>query len=157
MAAGAVRGHVVHGYWNDLGTPERYLAANADVLAGRVPLARFRGVDPFARHRALPTDGGGARAPDVGGGAVWAGEGAIVAAGAHLRAPAVIGPGARVEAGATVGPFAVLGAGARVPRGAHVEHAVVWSGTALRAGERLVRGVAAGEERVDAAAPPVTR
>jgi carbonic anhydrase/acetyltransferase-like protein (isoleucine patch superfamily) len=67
----------------------------------------------------------------------------------------VIGAGARVDAGATVGPFAIVGAGAVVPPGAHVEHAVVWSGTALRPGERLVRGVAAGEARVDAAAPPL--
>ena len=36
------------GYWNDLGTPARYLEANGDVLLGRVPLARFAGVDPFA-------------------------------------------------------------------------------------------------------------
>jgi NDP-sugar pyrophosphorylase family protein len=104
-------------------------------------------VDPFALHRPLYRDPGGA--------AAWAGEGALVAQGAHLRPPAVIGAGARVDAGATVGPFAIVGAGAVVPPGAHVEHAVVWSGTALRPGERLVRGVAAGEARVDAAAPPL--
>lgn len=48
MPAGLVRGHVAAGYWNDLGTPARYLRANLDVLRGRVPLARFPGVDPLA-------------------------------------------------------------------------------------------------------------
>ncbi|WP_059437098.1 nucleotidyltransferase family protein, partial [Anaeromyxobacter sp. PSR-1] len=48
MASGAIRGHVAAGYWNDLGTPERYLEANRDLLAGRVPLARFPGAEPFA-------------------------------------------------------------------------------------------------------------
>ncbi len=41
MARGLVRGLVTSGYWNDLGTPDRYLAANLDVAAGRVPLGRF--------------------------------------------------------------------------------------------------------------------
>ncbi|HUL59531.1 MAG TPA: nucleotidyltransferase family protein [Anaeromyxobacteraceae bacterium] len=58
MAEGLVRGFVASGpwngraaaggYWNDLGTPARYLRANLDVLRGRVPLARFPGIDPLA-------------------------------------------------------------------------------------------------------------
>ena len=56
MAEGLVRGFVepgargaaASGYWNDLGTPARYLRANLDVLRGRVPLARFPGIDPHA-------------------------------------------------------------------------------------------------------------
>ncbi|HQR29122.1 MAG TPA: sugar phosphate nucleotidyltransferase, partial [Anaeromyxobacteraceae bacterium] len=34
LASGVVHGLVVNGYWNDLGTPERYLRANLDVLSG---------------------------------------------------------------------------------------------------------------------------
>ena len=74
MASGAVRGFVASGYWNDLGTPARYLEANRDVLAGRVPSARFPGADPFAATREL---GPGVRAApgariDPGRGS-WAG------------------------------------------------------------------------------------
>src|SRR6266545_959077 len=47
MERGLVRAHHARGYWNDLGTPARYLAANEDVLFGRVPLHRFGGADPF--------------------------------------------------------------------------------------------------------------
>lgn len=139
MAEGLVRGHVVEGAWDDLGTPGRYLAANEDVLAGRFPLGRFGGASPFAGHDPSGHPG------------VWVGAGAQVAPGAALHAPALVGPGARVEAGATVGPAAVVGAGARVRAGARVAHAVVWEGTEVRPGEELVRAVAAGEERVPAA------
>ena len=50
MASGAVRGRVVEGYWNDLGTPARYLEATFDVLSGRVPLTRFPGAESVRRH-----------------------------------------------------------------------------------------------------------
>ncbi len=138
MSTGAVRGHVTHGYWNDLGTPARYLAANEDVLAGRVPLARFHGVDPFealdpfAEPRA------------------WLGRGAHVAPGASLHAPVRIGCGARVEPGATVGPYAVVGARAVIASGARVERAVIWDGTVLSPGEEVVRAIAGGADRVPA-------
>src|SRR5512137_2960997 len=39
LAGGQVRGVVATGYWNDLGTPDRYLAANLDVLDGRLALS----------------------------------------------------------------------------------------------------------------------
>lgn len=139
MAAGLVRGHVVGGAWDDLGTPARYLAANEDVLSGRFPLARFHGASPFAGHEPFGHPG------------VWLGPGAHVDPGAALHAPALVGAGARVEAGATVGPSAVVGARARIGAGARVAHAVVWEGTEVRPGEELSRAVAAGGERVQAA------
>jgi mannose-1-phosphate guanylyltransferase len=139
MAGGAVRGHRAGGYWNDLGTPARYLAANRDVLAGRVPPARFAGAAPLAGAAEL--------APGV-----RAAAGAWVAPGARLVGPAYLGPGARVEAGAEVGPEAVVGAGAVVAAGARVCRAVVWEGTELAPGEVVEDAVAAGAERVGAAA-----
>lgn len=137
MASGAVRGLVASGYWNDLGTPARYLAANRDVLAGRVPLQRFGGADPFAGMRTL--------APGI-----RAAAGARVDPGARLEGPVLLGAGAVVEGGAAVGPDAVIGASARVPRGAVVKRAVVWDGTALAPGERVEDAIAAGVERVPA-------
>jgi mannose-1-phosphate guanylyltransferase len=142
MERGLVRAHLVRGYWNDLGTPARYLAANLDVLGGKVPLHRFGGADPFAALEPFGAPG------------VWTAHGAHVDPGAALHAPAAVGAGARVEAGATVGPAAVVGAGARVAAGARVRRAVVWEGTALAPGEELCDAVAAGRERVAAAADP---
>jgi mannose-1-phosphate guanylyltransferase len=131
MASGAVRGFLARGYWNDLGTPGRYLEACLDALAGRVGGAvRLDGVEV---------------APGV-----WLGAGARVHSSAWLAGPALVGPGAVVEAGASVGPGAVLEAGARVGELALVRDAVVWEATALAPGERVERVVAAGSLRVPA-------
>jgi mannose-1-phosphate guanylyltransferase len=93
LEAGAVRGHVVEGYWNDLGTPARYLAANLDVLGGRVPPARFPGVRPFAIAPSATVEEGAQVGPGV-----HAGPGARLAAGCRVREAVVwegtaIGPG----------------------------------------------------------------
>lgn len=137
MASGAIRGQVASGYWNDLGTPARYLAANLDVLSGAVPLARFRGADPLAGTSLL--------APGVA-----AAPGAVIRPGARLVGPVRVGAGAEIEPGAEVGPLAVIGAGARVQRGARVARAVVWDGTGIGPGERVEDAVAAGTDRVAA-------
>jgi mannose-1-phosphate guanylyltransferase len=137
MASGAIRGLVSSGYWNDLGTPARYLEANRDVLAGRVGLERFAPTDPFA----------GASRPAPG---VSVAPGAQLAPGVRLRGPVLVGTGARIESGAEVGPEAVIGAGAYLGRGAVVRRAVVWEGTVLAPGERLEDAIAAGPERVAA-------
>lgn len=137
LASGQVRAVVAGGHWNDLGTPERYLQANLDLLSGEAPVALPR-ADPF-----VGTESRGSR--------IFVGEGASVDPAARLHGPVLVGRGAVVEAGAGVGPGAVLGAGSRVGRGATVERAVVWPGTAIAPGETLSRAVAAGSLRVPAA------
>jgi mannose-1-phosphate guanylyltransferase len=110
MASGAVRGLVVDGYWNDLGTPARYLGASRDVLLGRVPLRRFPGADPRAGTREL---GPGVRAaPD-----------AVIDATARLVAPVYVGARCTVPAGATL-EDAVLWDETALAPGETVEHAV---------------------------------
>jgi mannose-1-phosphate guanylyltransferase len=119
MASGAVRGLVVSGYWNDLGTPARYLEASADVLGGKVPLARFRGVDPFAGTREL-------------------------APRARAAASARIDPAARIEAPAFIGERCVVPAGASVSDAILWDDTVMSPGEELRGGiaagpERMFR------------------
>ena len=89
-------------YWLDIGTPERYLQATADILSGA---ARTAVVDEL--------DEAGVA---TGAGAAVAGE---------LRGPVVVGSGCVVEAGAVVGPGVVLGPGAHVAAGARVSGAAV--------------------------------
>jgi mannose-1-phosphate guanylyltransferase len=135
MEAGRIRGHVAAGYWNDLGTPARYLEAQRDVLAGRVPLGRFAGAEPLTAAAELEP---GVRAE----------VGVMVCAGAKLHPPCFLGSGVRVTAGAEVGPEAVIGPGVLVPAGAMVRQAAVWPGATLAPGERLEDGIAAGSVRV---------
>ncbi len=137
MSGGRVRALLVDGYWNDLGAPDRYLAAHADLLAGRVPLGPFEGIDPFA--------GCVERGPGV-----RAARDARIDPAASLVGPVLLGAGAVVEAGARVGPNAVVGPGCRVAAGAVVRDAVLWGGTALAPGERVERAIAAGEVRLPA-------
>ncbi len=110
LAAGAVRGRVVSGYWNDLGTPARYLEASRDLLSGLVPLARFAQADPLARSIALAP--GVRAAPD-----------ARIDASARVVAPAYVGAGCLVPAGATV-EDAILWDGTALDEGETVRHAI---------------------------------
>jgi mannose-1-phosphate guanylyltransferase len=137
MAGGRIRAYLAAGYWNDLGTPARYLEAVRDALDGRVPLLRFAGAEPLSAA-AEPAPG------------VRAGQGAEIARGSRVAGPCYLGPGARIEPGAEVGPGAVIGGGVVVPGGAVVRRAVVWPGTVLAPGEQVLEVVAAGELRVGA-------
>lgn len=111
-AGGEVLGTVVGGRFCDIGTPERFLALQWDLMPDAPALLAARGF-------AVPRDGG----PGV-----WIASDACVEAGARLVGPVLLAPGAVVEAGAEVGPRAVVGAGARVVSGACVSDAVVFGG-----------------------------
>jgi len=141
QAGHPVFGYVADAYWMDLGTPEKYLQAHFDLLAGHV-----RDVD-YASPWIAPN-------ADVDAGAV-VGERTAVGAEARIAAGAsvdesVIHPGASIGADATVrrsivGPGArvgqdssvtgcVLGAGSTVPDGAHITEQKVAPDTEAVAG-----------------------
>jgi mannose-1-phosphate guanylyltransferase len=139
-------GHVAHGYWMDIGTPERYLQATYDILEGtvRTEVARRLGetfvcvedgahgsahVVPAALIESGCTIGGGAR---VGGRAVLEHdvsvgehtviEGSVVLRGASIGAhctlrSCLVGPGVRIGDHCVVEGLSVLGEG--VSLGAH--------------------------------------
>ena len=140
LARGAVRGLPASGYWNDLGTPARYLEASRDLLAGRVPLGRLPGADPWPGCDLAPGAEPSAR--------ICAARGARIDPAAVLRGPVIAGEGARIECGAQVGPYAMIGAGAVVGAGACVRDAVVWPGTEIGPGEHAEHAIAAGARRV---------
>jgi mannose-1-phosphate guanylyltransferase len=109
-------------YWTDTGTPQLFLDATLDLVAGRRP-------SPPAPNAKERDDG------------VWT-LGAAVIDG-EVTGPALIGDAAFVGSGATVAG-SVVGAGARVEPGARVEGAVLLPGAAVRAGA-LVQGSILGE------------
>ena len=118
-----VFGFVSDAYWLDIGTPERYLQAHWDVLAGRSAAA------PAGRRS----------------GDVLLAEGASVPRG--FAGPSVLGPAARVAAGAVV-ERAVLLEGAAVEGLAR--DAVVGPGAVVAAGARCEGLMVAAGERVEA-------
>ena len=99
-----VFGYIADGYWEDVGTHESYVQAQADVLQGRVAVE----IDGF----------------EVSPG-VWVAEGADVSPQASLHGPLYIGDYAKVEAGAVLREFTVLGSNVIVKTGAFLHRAVV--------------------------------
>lgn len=115
-------GHVVEGYWEDVGQPEAYLKAHRDILSGNVD------VDvPGFRIRE----------------GVWLGEGADVDPDASIEGPVVVGDNCKIESGARLGAYAVLGSDVIVRHDALVERSVVHDHTYLGPATRL-RGCAVG-------------
>jgi mannose-1-phosphate guanylyltransferase len=104
------------GYWLDIGTPDKYLQAHQDALAGRV------GTPPAPGAAEVPAG-------------VWRQGEATLEPGADLGTPVLIGTGARIRSGATVGA-SVVGPGAVVGAGARVERSVLLAGAQV--GERSV-------------------
>jgi mannose-1-phosphate guanylyltransferase len=127
-----VFGYVADAYWMDLGTPEKYLQAHFDLLAGRLRdvdyaapwIAANADVEPGASVGARASIGSEAR---VAAGAVV--DDSVVHPGASIGANArversIVGPGAHVGVGATV-TVCVLGAGSRVPDGLTISDTTV--------------------------------
>ncbi|RCG26805.1 mannose-1-phosphate guanyltransferase [Sphaerisporangium album] len=105
LARGApLYGYVATGYWEDVGTHESYLKAQADALSGRVRLD----ADGFELSPG-----------------VWVAEGASVDPDAILKGPLYIGGYAKVEAGAELREYTVLGDNVVVKEGAFLHRAVV--------------------------------
>ncbi|TDQ53382.1 mannose-1-phosphate guanyltransferase [Actinorugispora endophytica] len=145
LEAGApLYGYIADGYWEDVGTHESYLSAQADVLSGKVDVE----IDGF----------------EVSPG-IWIAEGAEVDVDAVLKGPLYIGDYAKVEAGAELREYTVLGSNVVVRSEAFLHRAVVHdnvyvgTGTNLRGcvigkntdimtGARVEEGTVVGEECV---------
>jgi len=137
-----IHGHVMDGYWEDIGTTDAYLSAHADVLDGRVKV-------------------------DIGGfelsKGVWLGEGADIDPAAVVEGPAIIGDNCKIEAGASIREYTVLGTDVVVKSDATLERAlchdhvhigrsarlrgcVIGRSSDLRSHARLEEGVVVGDE-----------
>ncbi len=145
LAEGApLYGYIADGYWEDVGTHESYLKAQADMLSGKVDIE----VDGF----------------EVSPG-VWVAEGAEVDPEAILKGPLYIGDYAKVEAGAELREYTVLGSNVVVKEGAFLHRAVIHDNvfigpstnlrgcvigknTDVMAGARIEEGAIVGDECV---------
>jgi NDP-sugar pyrophosphorylase family protein len=117
------------GYWLDVGTPERFLTATADLLDGR------RNGPPAPGARQAPSGVWLLGTPSI--------EGAV-----HRS---LVADGAEVRSGATV-THSVVGAGAVVAEGAVIEDAVLMAGAKIGPGARLVRTIVGPRASIPAGA-----
>ncbi len=116
-------GWIADGYWEDVGSHESYLKAQADVLSGRVNVE----IDGF----------------EVSPG-VWIAEGAEVDQEAVLTGPLCIGDYAKIEAGAQLREFTVVGSNVIVKEGAFLHRAIVHNNVYVGRGAQL-RGCVIGK------------
>jgi mannose-1-phosphate guanylyltransferase / phosphomannomutase len=137
-----VYGHVVDGYWQDIGNLAQYRQANFDALGGSVALEI-----PGVRLR----------------GNIWLGEGVEVDDVDRIEGPAYLGNYCRIGTDATVGPYSVLSssvtlrerarivasvvdASTHIGRSALIENAIVGRNCDLRSHVRIHEDVAIGDE-----------
>ena len=105
LADGAqVFGHVVEGYWEDVGTFASYSKAQRDVLDGIV----HSDMDAFEVAPGVMVATGAELSPD-----------------ADVRPPVYVGPFAKIEAGAVIGPYTVVGTNTLVRSRAVVDHSTL--------------------------------
>jgi mannose-1-phosphate guanylyltransferase len=121
-------------YWLDIGTPEKYLEANADVLQGRLTGTAIGDAllgDGAVVHESATvevTTLGANVVVDEGANLAYSVvmDGARIGKGVHVDA-SVVGPGAVIEAGAMLSEHTVVGAGVVVPSGTRLSAAKVAS------------------------------
>src|SRR6187455_335982 len=137
-----IYGHVMEGYWQDIGNLDQYRQANFDALDETVRL-NIEGV----RLR----------------GNVWIGEGADVHDVEEIEGPAFIGNNCRITRDASVGPYSVLSSGVtlrerarttrsvidattHIGRSALIEGAIIGRACDIRDHVRIQEGAAIGDE-----------
>ena len=124
-------------YWIDLGKPEQYMAAHRDVLAGEMPL----GIEPGI-------SGPGASALQNHPGIIQP---------VHADAGVKVDPTARIGPNVVLGENTVVGANAvivgsviwdnvRVNEGAHIDDAIIASGSSVGANARVGSGSVIGHD-----------
>jgi mannose-1-phosphate guanylyltransferase len=97
----------LEGYWIDIGTPQRFLEANWDILESRVETVTTELID------------------DRG---VLIGEGCDLAGDVTVGPAALVGDGVRMSAGTRVGPRAVIGPGCELGERVTIEESVLLAG-----------------------------
>jgi mannose-1-phosphate guanylyltransferase/phosphomannomutase len=109
-------GHVLDGYWQDIGTLDQFLVANRDVLDGKVDVA-VPGM--HLKNR------------------IFVGENVNLESIDNITGPALIGNYAKIDRDAHVGPYSVLGNNVVVKGHAETGNCVVDVNTYIGAGARV--------------------
>ena len=115
------------GYWIDIGTPDRFLEANWDILEGRVETIHGRFEEPMLLEK-----------------------GCEISDGAELRTPLVIGHDSRVGNGAVI-ERSVLLDGCTIEEGATVRNSILSAGVTVGSGTELDGEVIGEGEQVEGA------
>ena len=111
-----VYGYPFRGYWLDMGTPEKYLRLNCDLLRAEA-----------TSHLC----------PDIKPATVSHGADVIIHPSAKISGPAIIGSQCRIDQRVRIKGPVVMGEGCHIGQGASLESAVLWPGVSVEAGASL--------------------
>lgn len=106
-------------YWLDLGTPEKYLQAHKDILAGNI----WTGICDFDTNRR------------------YVSKTAKIHHSARIADPVYIGDGVQIGPSAVIGPNAVLCNHVSVGAGAEIAESVVWDYVNIGSGASVANSV----------------
>lgn len=120
-----IYGHVMEGYWCDIGNTEQYMRATRDVLEKRVAL-----LDPLGMEIAP---------------GIWAGHNVSIHPKAKLRGPVYLGHDVQINAHAEILGPAVIRNSAIVDSHAHVEHSIIWRNSYVGPSSQM-RGAIVGRQ-----------
>jgi mannose-1-phosphate guanylyltransferase/phosphomannomutase len=137
-----LHGHVVDGYWQDIGNLDQYRQANFDALEGRIELEV-----PGIRLRENVFLGDGVQLPDLSQieGPAYVGNYSKIDVGARIGSHSVLGNNAVVKDGATISR-SVIDSGSYIGQSARIEGAILGKGVDVRAHAVINEGVAIGDE-----------
>ena len=132
LAGGApIYGHVLSGYWRDIGDPESYLAVHRDYFEGTLKL-----VPPGELRQ-------------IAGKPLWIEGEAEVDPSVEVRGAVVLGPGCRVAAHARLEDV-VLGPGTVVEARAELRRTVTWDSVLVGEGVRVEEAVLGARVQIGA-------
>ena len=109
-----VYAYLTHGYWQDIGSPQKYLEASFGIISGRTKM-------PGYPQKACPPNN-------------WEKHQVSIDTVSILDGKCVIKPGVAIE-------NSVLGEGCRVEEGALIKDSVIWSGTRILPNARIERAI----------------
>ncbi|NOZ87127.1 MAG: NDP-sugar synthase [Deltaproteobacteria bacterium] len=132
----------MNGYWCDLGTPERLLQANLDVLSRKIILNHF---DPLADAEFKP------KTEEAG--MIILGKNVTLEETASFEPPVMIGTNCKIGKGTRLGPGAIVGNGCQVSRDCSIMDSVILSGSKIKK-ETLLNGmITDGNEYIKVTGP----
>ncbi len=109
-----VYAYLTHGYWQDVGSPQKYLEATFGIISGRTKL-------PSYPQKYCPPNN-------------WEKQQVSIDSFSILDGKCIIKPGVMIE-------NSVLGEGCRIEEGALIKDSVIWSGTRIMPHARLERAI----------------
>jgi len=121
-------------YWIDIGTPDKYLRLNHDLLLRRAGDGRIESTGQSSLHPSARIEG-----PAV------IGEACTFDGDCLIRGPAVLGHRCRVEAGAVI-EGAIVWSDCRIGRGARLHNCLVASGCSIGEECQVLDGCVLGDE-----------